>query len=242
MINNIRNRFRISRSLLVIFLTITSLIACGQAGGNTRPAVTDNYDDYKKQVKSDPAKRMLEIKRLIPTIIYDLRYASLNNFMKRLMYPAGTNITFLRVPAANALAQVQSELNQKGLGLKIFDAYRPYSVTVKFWELVKDERYVANPSKGSGHNRGTTVDVTIINLQTKSELNMGTDFDNFSDTAHHGFTHLPEDILQNRILLKTTMERHGFKPYNDEWWHYSFFDGKLYEILDIDFKKLKKAL
>lgn len=242
MINNIRNRFRISRSLLVIFLTITSLIACGQAGGNTRPAVTDNYDDYKKQVKSDPAKRMLEIKRLIPTIIYDLRYASLNNFMKRLMYPAGTNITFLRVPAANALAQVQSELNQKGLGLKIFDAYRPYSVTVKFWELVKDERYVANPSKGSGHNRGTTVDVTIINLQTKSELNMGTDFDNFSDTAHHEFTHLPEDILQNRILLKTTMERHGFKPYNDEWWHYSFFDGKLYEILDIDFKKLKKAL
>jgi len=242
MINNIRNRFRISRSLLVIFLTITSLIACGQAGGNTRPAVTDNYDDYKKQVKSDPAKKMLELKRLIPTIIYDLRYASLNNFMKRLMYPAGTNITFLRVPAANALAQVQSELNQKGLGLKIFDAYRPYSVTVKFWELVKDERYVANPSKGSGHNRGTTVDVTIINLQTKRELNMGTDFDNFSDTAHHGFTHLPEDILQNRILLKTTMERHGFKPYNDEWWHYSFFDGKLHEILDIDFKKLKKAL
>lgn len=242
MINNIRNRFRISRSLLVIFLTITSLIACGQAGGYTRPAVTDNYDDYKKQVKSDPAKKMLELKRLIPTIIYDLRYASLNNFMKRLMYPAGTNITFLRVPAANALAQVQSELNQKGLGLKIFDAYRPYSVTVKFWELVKDERYVANPSKGSGHNRGTTVDVTIINLQTKSELNMGTDFDNFSDTAHHGFTHLPEDILQNRILLKTTMERHGFKPYNDEWWHYSFFDGKLHEILDIDFKKLKKAL
>lgn len=242
MINNIRNRFRISRSLLVIFLTITSLIACGQAGGYTRPAVTDNYDDYKKQVKSDPAKKMLELKRLIPTIIYDLRYASLNNFMKRLMYPAGTNITFLRVPAANALAQVQSELNQKGLGLKIFDAYRPYSVTVKFWELVKDERYVANPSKGSGHNRGTTVDVTIINLQTKRELNMGTDFDNFSDTAHHGFTHLPEDILQNRILLKTTMERHGFKPYNDEWWHYSFFDGKLHEILDIDFKKLKKAL
>ncbi|MBL7720543.1 MAG: M15 family metallopeptidase [Chitinophagaceae bacterium] len=242
MINNIRNRFRISRSLLVIFLTITSLIACGQAGGYTRPAVTDNYDDYKKQVKSDPAKKMLELKRLIPTIIYDLRYASLNNFMKRLMYPAGTNITFLRAPAANALAQVQSELNQKGLGLKIFDAYRPYSVTVKFWELVKDERYVANPSKGSGHNRGTTVDVTIINLQTKSELNMGTDFDNFSDTAHHEFTHLPEDILQNRILLKTTMERHGFKPYNDEWWHYSFFDGKLHEILDIDFKKLKKAL
>lgn len=240
--NNIRNRFRISRSLLVIFLITASLVACGQAGGYTRPAVTENYDDYKKQVKADPGKKMIELRKLIPNIIYDLRYASVNNFMKRKMYPAGTNITFLRTPAAKALMQVQDELNQKGLGLKIFDAYRPYSVTVKFWELVKDERYVANPSKGSGHNRGTTVDITIINLQTKKELNMGTDFDNFSDTAHHGFTALPEDVLQNRILLKTTMEKNGFKPYNDEWWHYSFFDGKLYEILDIDFKKLKKAL
>lgn len=240
--NNIRNRFRISRSLLVIFLITASLVACGQAGGYTRPAVTENYDDYKKQVKADPGKKMIELRKLIPNIIYDLRYASVNNFMKRKMYPAGTNITFLRTPAAKALMQVQDELNQKGLGLKIFDAYRPYSFTVKFWELVKDERYVANPSKGSGHNRGTTVDITIINLQTKKELNMGTDFDNFSDTAHHGFTALPEDVLQNRILLKTTMEKNGFKPYNDEWWHYSFSDGKQYEILDIDFKKLKKDL
>jgi zinc D-Ala-D-Ala dipeptidase len=242
MITNIRNRFSINKLLLVIFLSMTGDIAFGQQIGYTRPAVTDKYDDYIKQLKSDTDKKMIELKKLIPAVVYDLRYASVNNFMKRLMYPAGTNITFLRLPAANALQNVQEELTEKGLGLKIFDAYRPYSVTVKFWELVKDERYVANPSKGSGHNRGTTVDVTIINLQTKKELNMGTDFDNFSDTAHHGFTNLPEDVLQNRILLKTTMEKHGFKPYNDEWWHYSFSDGKKYEILDIGFKKLKKAL
>ncbi len=124
-----------------------------------------------------------------------------------------------------ALQKVQKELNQSGWGLKIFDAYRPYSVTVKFWELVKDERYVANPSKGSGHNRGITVDLTIINLKTRLELNMGTGFDNFSDTAHHSFTNLSEDILQNRILLKTTMEKYGFKAYNEEWWHYSLADA-----------------
>src|SRR5437867_1601617 len=83
------------------------------------------------------------------------------------------------------------ELNEKGLGLKIFDAYRPYSVTVKFWELIKDERYVANPSKGSGHNRGIAVDLTIIHLKTNEELNMGTGFDNFTDTAHQAFVNLP---------------------------------------------------
>ena len=71
---------------------------------------------------------------------------------------------------------------------------------------------------------------------------MGTGFDNFSDTAHHGFTGLKKEVLENRLLLRTTMEKYGFKPYNDEWWHYSFNDGKLYEILDLSFKKLEKRL
>jgi D-alanyl-D-alanine dipeptidase len=158
------------------------------------------------------------------------------------MYPAGTTTTFLRLPAVKALQKVQQELNEKGLGLKIYDAYRPYAVTVKFWELVKDERYVANPSRGSGHNRGVAVDLTIIKLQTGKELNMGTGFDNFSDTAHHNFTQLPKEILENRELLKSTMGKYGFTAYSDEWWHYSIPNSGKYEILDIDFKKLKKDL
>lgn len=236
------NRFYINQIVLLIFLTIFLIPSNAQNTSFTRPAVTEKYDDYQKQVAKDPSKKMIEVKSRIPGIVYDLRYASTNNFMRRLMYPANTNITFLRVPAITALEKVQQELNQSGLGLKIFDAYRPYSVTVKFWELVKDERYVANPSKGSGHNRGTTVDLTIINLTTRLELNMGTDFDNFSDTAHHSFSSLSEDILQNRILLKTTMEKYGFKAYNEEWWHYSLADAAKFELLDIEFKKLKKDL
>ena len=183
---------------------------------------------------------MIELKSIVPGIVYDFRYATTNNFMKRLMYPAGTNITFLRLPAARALQNVQQELKQSGLGLKIFDAYRPYAVTVKFWELVKDERYVANPSKGSGHNRGIAVDLTIINLKTGKELNMGTGFDNFTDSAHHTFASLPEEVLQNRILLKSSMEKYGFKAFNTEWWHYFLADGSKFEILDIDFKKLRR--
>jgi D-alanyl-D-alanine dipeptidase len=126
--------------------------------------------------------------------------------------------------------------------LKIFDAYRPYSVTVKFWELVKDERYVANPSKGSGHNRGIAVDLTVINLKTGKELNMGTGFDNFSDTAHHAFTKLPEEVLQNRLLLRSTMEKYGFKAFDTEWWHYYLANGERFGILDIGFKKMMKKL
>jgi D-alanyl-D-alanine dipeptidase len=242
MLYKLSKRFYITRLGLLIFSTIIFCSVKAQDSSYIRPAVTDKYDIYKQQVAKDSLKKMVELKSIEPGIVYDLRYATTNNFMHRLMYPANTNITFLRVPAAIALQKVQKELNQNGMGLKIFDAYRPYSVTVKFWELVKDERYVANPSRGSGHNRGTTVDLTIINLQTRAALNMGTDFDNFSDTAHHSFTKLSEEILQNRMLLKSTMEKYGFKAYNEEWWHYSLSDASKFELLDIDFKKLKKEL
>jgi zinc D-Ala-D-Ala dipeptidase len=160
--------------------------------------------------------------------------------MRRLMYPAGTNATFLRLPAASALQKVQEELNNIGLGLKIYDAYRPYAVTVKFWELVKDERYVEHPKNVSGHNRGVAVDLTIIDDKTGKETNMGTGFDNFSDTAHHSFTSISQAIRENRRLLKTLMEKYGFRSYNEEWWHYSWPGSGKFEILDIDFKKLKQ--
>lgn len=240
MITNISKHFFLHCIAFIIFLTAIVPETVAQTEGYTRPPVTEKMDQYNKQIKKDSNKRMVELKRLIPAIKYDLRYATTNNFMKRLMYPASTNVTFLRYPAAHALYKIQEELKSKGLGLKIFDAYRPYSVTVKFWELVKDERYVANPAKGSGHNRGIAVDLTIINLVNGKELNMGTGFDNFSDTAHHNFNKLPEDILQNRRLLKSVMEKNGFKAYENEWWHFSWPDAGKFEILDIDFKKLKK--
>lgn len=227
-------------SLFLLIAIGLELVA--QEDSYKRPDVTDKLKEYKQQVKLDSNKRMIELKSLIPDLIYDFRYATSNNFMNRLMYSKNTTVTFLRLQTAMALQKVQLDLNKKALGLKIFDAYRPYSVTIKFWELVKDERFVAHPAKGSGHNRGTTVDLTIVNMSNGKELNMGTGFDNFSDTAHHKFTKLPEDVLQNRLLLKPVMIKYGFKPYNDEWWHYSFTDSTKYEILDIDFKKLKKAL
>ncbi len=183
---------------------------------------------------------MSELGSMIPGICFDLRYATKNNFMHRLMYPRKTKTSFLRLPAALALKKVQEELNQQGLGLKIFDAYRPYSVTEKFWELVKDERYVANPSKGSGHNRGTAVDLTIIRLSDQQELNMGTGFDNFSDTAHHSFQDLPAAVLQNRKMLKEIMERNGFKALETEWWHYYWPAATPFEILDLKFDELKR--
>lgn len=226
----------------ILFFYLLVLPACAQ------PLKTSNYGvqyidsekTYKKIVTQNSDKQMTELKTMIPGVVYDLRYASTNNFVHQPLYPIGTNVSFLRLPAAKALLQVQQELSQKGLGLKIFDAYRPYSVTVKFWELIKDERYVANPAKGSGHNRGLAVDLTIIDLKTGNELEMGTDFDNFTDTAHHSFTKLNATVLQNRKLLKDVMLKHGFNLLETEWWHYYWPNNKEYEVLDLSFRTLKK--
>ena len=160
--------------------------------------------------------------------------------MKRRMYAANTRNTFLRLPAAKALKQAEDELRVKGLGFKIWDAYRPYSVTESFWELVGDDRYVADPRKGSGHNRGIAVDLTIIELGSGKELNMGTGFDNFTDTAHLDFTALPQQILSNRSLLKSIMEKYGFISFATEWWHYSWPNAATFEVLDLSFKSLLK--
>ncbi len=194
---------------------------------------------YKQTLTLDSNKKMVELKQLIPALIYDLHYASKDNFVKQSLYPVNIDFTFLRLPAAIALQKVHYELSKKGIGLKIFDAYRPYSVTVKFWKLIKDERYVANPAKGSGHNRGLAVDLTIVDLKTGVELDMGTGFDNFTDTAHHSFTQLKPTVLQNRKLLKEVMLKHGFNLLETEWWHYYWPNDRNYEVLDLDFKKLK---
>ncbi len=234
--NKIIHRFQLTGFYCIVFLLTSANI-------NAQDTVLNKYGLYiventaalQKMIRKNPKKEMVDLHKKIPGLVFDLRYAGTNNFMQQVLYPVITT-TYLRKPAADSLAVIQKILNQSGLGLKIFDAYRPYSVTEKMWEPVQDDRYAADPKKGSGHNRGIAVDLTIINLKNNEALYMGTDFDNFSDTAHHAFTNLPEDVLQNRLLLKNIMEQHGFKALDTEWWHYSLPNAKEFELMNISFK------
>jgi D-alanyl-D-alanine dipeptidase len=202
--------------------------------------VVNSISTYRETTRSDSLKKMVDIAVLAPNIVVDLRYAGTNNFMHRRMYPNGTTHSFLRLQALHALTSVESELSSIGLGLKIFDAYRPYSVTEKFWELVHDDRYVADPRKGSGHNRGIAVDLTIIDLKSGRELPMPTGFDSFTDSAHLDFVNLSQEILNNRKLLRETMEKYGFVAFATEWWHYSLPHPEKFEVLDLSFRSLEK--
>ncbi len=195
--------------------------------------------EFEKTVQENPLNAMWPLNTRVPQVMIELKYAGLDNFMKQSLYNSA-HTTYLRKEAVVALAKVQQALLEKGLGLKIWDAYRPYSVTEKMWEPVKDERYAANPKYGSGHNRGAAVDLTIIDMATRKELNMGTAFDHFSDTAHVSFTGLPEEVLANRRLLQSLMEANGFKVLDTEWWHFYLPDAKNYDLLDLNFKQLRK--
>ncbi|HKH62067.1 MAG TPA: M15 family metallopeptidase [Flavitalea sp.] len=227
--NKILQRFRIFIVPGLFIFNHANTLAQNRYGVN----VIENKDSYKRSIAQDSSKKMVELRSVIPDIVYDIKYATANNFMRRRMYTGNIRHMFLRKPAAEGLLKVQQDLKAKGFGLKIFDGYRPYSVTVKFWELVKDEKYVANPAKGSAHNRGLAVDLTLIDMKTKKELDMGTGFDNFTDSAHHSFNNLDAEVRKNRKLLRDTMKKYGFDMFDTEWWHYSWPNTNDCELLDV---------
>jgi zinc D-Ala-D-Ala dipeptidase len=236
--NKIIQRFQMKFIFAIVFFSINIFCTAQDTALNKYGLrVIDDVEILNKITYQDAQKQLVDVKSRIPSVLLDLRYGTSNNFTKQILYP-NINATYLTRAAANALNDVQNELLQAGLSLKIFDAYRPYSVTEKMWDFVKDDRYASNPANGSGHNRGVAVDVTITNLQSKEDLNMGTDFDNFTDTAHHNFTELPGIVLENRQLLKGIMEKNGFKALETEWWHYSLPNAKTFELLNIPFENL----
>lgn len=149
---------------------------------------------------------------------YDMRYATENNFLKAKVYECAECYT--RVKTAKALIAANKDFLKEGVKIKFYDCYRPNSVQYKMWEIVPNPQYVANPVKGSIHNKGGAVDITLVDMEGK-ELNMGTDFDFFGKRAYHDTTDLPQEILDNRKLLKETMEKHGFWSIRTEWWHYN---------------------
>ena len=191
---------------------------------------------YERLAAHDPEKRLVDLESL--GIPIDIRYATTNNFMTTQLYPVAK--AYLRAPAARALAEVHRELAARGLGVKVFDAYRPYRVTVAMWEPIKNPDYVADPAKGSRHNRGAAVDLTLIDLRTGAELPMPTPYDDFTPRAAHDFTDLPPDVLHNRTLLREIMKKHGFEPLPSEWWHYDFLGWERFELMDVDLGVLRR--
>ncbi len=162
----------------------------------------------------------VDIKQLIPSVELDLRYATTNNFMKLQIYDCPK--CYLRLGAAKEIINIQHQLKTQNLGLKIFDCYRPQSAQYKLWQKKPDPRFVAPPNRGSMHSRGGAIDLTIIDLESGRELDMGTEYDYFGHAAYWTHKDFPQEILDNRQLLLETMRAFGFKTITTEWWHFSY--------------------
>lgn len=172
---------------------------------------------------------IVDILSVEPSIVLDIRYATANNFTGQVLYPAAK--AKLRREAAESLAAVQRELKMMGLGLKVYDAYRPLAIQWKLWEVVSNPSYVADPRKGSRHNRGAAVDLTIVD-SLGAELEMPTPYDDFTEKASQTYDALPETVKRNRALLRDVMERHGFLRIQSEWWHFDFHGWEQFPVMD----------
>ena len=161
----------------------------------------------------------VRLKDLSPDFVYELKYATPDNFLKQAVYDCGE--CYLRKSTAEALVKANEAFKQLGYRIKLFDCYRPLSVQKKMWKILPGTHYVANPAKGSKHNRGAAVDLTLVDAQGK-ELNMGTPFDFFGKEAHHTYTQHSKEVLENRKLLKETLDKYNFKSIYSEWWHYEY--------------------
>ena len=199
-----------------------------------------SWRDTKPEASAGPSQKVADIvdlKEVSPRIIVDMKYATEDNFTKKRLYDS--NSCFLRKSTAGKLDAVQKELERMNLGLKVWDCYRPLAAQRILWAILPDERYVANPETGSRHNRASAVDVTLVDSQGR-ELQMPTGFDDFSPRADHHYQDLPDQAIKNRELLKSVMEKAGFIPLPEEWWHYD--DGKWmqFDLMDIRFQDLSK--
>ncbi|BAZ42556.1 peptidase M15D vanX D-ala-D-ala dipeptidase [Calothrix sp. NIES-4101] len=235
--------------IFILFIFVT--IACSQQivivpNSFTSPtiyrsetAIPESNEYHKQQQNQQPievqASQLVDIESINKKIILDIKYATKNNFLKQKLYPESRCI--LRYSTAKKLVQVQENLKQKKLGLKVYDCYRPISVQKKMWQVLPDDKYVANPARGSRHNRGAAVDITLVDSKGQ-KLEMPSQFDEFSVKSHRNYKGGSLTSRKNRQLLEDAMKKQGFIGLATEWWHFDAPEWESYPITDIPFEKI----
>ncbi|WP_264554152.1 M15 family metallopeptidase [Flavobacterium sp. N2038] len=183
-------------------------------------AQNEAYTGHTKETISDTT--FVNLKDYSSDFIYDMKYATEDNFLKAKVYDCAE--CFLRLKTVQALIAANNDFKKKGFKIKLYDCYRPLSIQKKMWEIVSNPEYVADPKKGSIHNRGGAVDISLVDRNGK-EVDMGTAFDFFGSKASHNYTDLPKGVKSNRKFLKKIMIQNGFNSFDSEWWHYNLKTG-----------------
>ena len=232
--NSTANFMRARRTWSVLLCALVLLSTHAQTFGRQAQAVAGP----PRETGTFREPYLVELIELDRTIKLDVRYATANNFTGRAVYTEAR--AFLQRPAAEALVRASRALRKKGYGLSVFDGYRPWSVTKLFWEITPADKkqFVADPAKGSRHNRGCAVDLTLYDLKTGRQVSMPGEYDEMSERSHINYAGGTAEQRRLRDLLRAALEAEGFTPYEPEWWHYDFKDWRQYPILDLSFSEL----
>ena len=225
---NFNNLFTVKNFLLLLFLVLT--ISCKKEiketiepikeTKKTTETISVETPETKKTFETIPSDTsFINIQSLSSDFVLDLKYATADNFLHQKVYDCPE--CFLRSSTAKALAKANQEFMKLGYRIKLYDCYRPLDVQKKMWKILPGTNYVANPNKGSKHNRGAAVDLTLVDAKG-NELDMGTKFDFFGKEAHHTYLNHSKEVLANRKLLKETLDKYNFRSIYNEWWHYEF--------------------
>jgi len=216
------------RALAGLLVLLSAGFASGQQAGDKPPGRPGRWS-----LRNDP---MVEVTSVCPTIFVELRYATARNFTGKQIYPRRARC-LLRRTVAERLCRAQAELRLRGLGLKIWDAYRPAWAHAMLWKSVPNPEYVAAPSDGgSWHTWGAAVDVTLVDLEGREQA-MPTDFDDFTDAAKSEYRGGNPTIAANVKMLRTAMKNAGFRGLRDEWWHFTAENAYQYNLVDLPLEK-----
>jgi D-alanyl-D-alanine dipeptidase len=184
-------------------------------------------------LKETDDNAFVNLKNYSNDFVYDMKYATDDNFLKEKVYPCAE--CFLRVKTVKSLLEANKMFLAKGYKIKLYDCYRPKAIQKKMFQLVPDANYVANPKKGSIHNRGGAVDISLVDFNG-IELDMGTKFDFFGKEASHNYLSLSDTVLANRKLLKEIMLQNNFKSFDSEWWHYNLNGSNTDKVENLKWK------
>jgi zinc D-Ala-D-Ala dipeptidase len=211
------------KKIYILFFINLLLIGCKSTESivnGTKSALKNNYLDGNSIALYEGINdtSFVRLKTFSSNFIFDMKYATEDNFLKTKVYDCAD--CYLRLKTIKSLIDANNEFLSKGYRIKIFDCYRPLDIQKKMFELVPNPDYVANPKKGSIHNRGGAVDLTLVD-EDGIELDMGTTFDFFGPESSHTYPNVSKKIKKNRAFLKEIMIKNNFKPLNSEWWHYN---------------------
>jgi D-alanyl-D-alanine dipeptidase len=190
--------------LVLSFLLLVFFSATTQLQAQNQNAIADTTFVNLKDYSTD--------------FVYNMKYATTDNFLKAQVYDCAE--CFLRLKTVKSLVKANAKFMKKGYRIQLFDCYRPLDIQKRMWQIVSNPEYVADPSKGSIHNRGGAVDITLVDSNGKA-LDMGTPFDFFGAEAGHNYQNLSNELKQNRVFLKQIMQENGFVSFDSEWWHYN---------------------